>query len=42
MSLMDMQTNISEAMNQNKFSLGVFFDISKAFDTVNHKLLIKN
>ena len=41
MALMDMQTNISEAMNQNKFSLGVFFDISKAFDTVNHKLLIK-
>src|SRR6218665_124985 len=41
MALMDMQTNISEAMNQNKFSLGVFLDISKAFDTVNHKLLIK-
>src|SRR6218665_1514424 len=41
MALMDMQTNISEAMNQNKFSLGVFFDISKAFDTVYHKLLIK-
>jgi len=41
MALMDMQTNISEAMNQNKFSLEVFFDISKAFDTVNHKLLIK-
>ena len=39
MALMDMQTNISEAMNQNKFSLGVFFDIS--FDTVNHKLLIQ-
>jgi len=28
-------------MDQNKFSLGIFFDISKAFDTVNHKLLIK-
>src|SRR6218665_2964250 len=41
MALMDMQTNISEAMNQNKFSLGVFFDISKAFDAGNHKLLIK-
>src|SRR6218665_3850001 len=41
MALMDMQTNIGEAMNQIKFSLGVFFDISKAFDTVNHKLLIK-
>jgi len=40
MALLDLQTNISESINQNKFSLGVFFDISKAFDTVNHGLLI--
>src|SRR6218665_2310329 len=40
MALMDMQTSISDAMNSNKYSLGVFFDISKAFDTVNHALLI--
>ena len=39
-----MQTCISEAMNSNKYSLGVFFDISnsKAFDAVNHSLLINN
>ena len=30
----------SEAMNYNKYSLCVFFDISKAFDTVNHTLRI--
>ena len=40
MALLEMQTCISEAMNYNKYSLGVFFDISKAFDTVNHTLLI--
>ena len=40
MALLEMQTCISEAMNFNKYSLGVFFDISKAFDTVNHTLLI--
>src|SRR6218665_1692660 len=40
MTLLEMQTCISEAMNFNKYSLGVFFDISKAFDTVNHTLLI--
>jgi len=40
MALMDMQTSISDAMNSNKYSLGVFFDISKAFDTVNHALLV--
>ena len=41
MAITDMHTNISEAVNQNKLSLGVFFNISKAFDTVTHKLLMK-
>src|SRR6218665_2411048 len=41
MALIDMQMNVSESMNQSKFSLGVFFYISKAFDTVNHDLLIR-
>src|SRR6218665_1386778 len=40
MALLEMQTCMSEAMTFNKYSLGVFFDISKAFDTVNHTLLI--
>ena len=35
-----MQTCISEAMHFNKYSMGVFFDISKAVDTVNYTLLI--
>ena len=38
MALLEVQTCISEAMNFDKYSLGVFFDISKAFDTVNHTL----
>src|SRR6218665_2399945 len=40
MALLDLQKNISEAMNNNMFSIGVFFDISKAFDTVNHDILL--
>ena len=40
LALLNMQTCISEAMNSNKYSLGVFSDISKAFDAVNHSLLI--
>ena len=34
MALLDMQTSIIEAMDQNKF------DLSKAFDTVDHNILI--
>ena len=40
MALLDMQTSIIEAMDQNKFSLCVFFDLSKAFDTVDHNIII--
>jgi hypothetical protein len=39
MALLDMQTNIVDAMDHNKYSLGIFFDLSKAFDTVNHNIL---
>jgi len=40
MALMDIQCNISEAMNNNHYSIGIFFDLSKAFDTVDHNILI--
>lgn len=39
MALLDMQSNIVDSMDDNKFSLGIFFDLSKAFDTVNHNIL---
>jgi len=32
---------ISNAIDKNDYSVGVFFDLSKAFDTVDHKILIK-
>ena len=40
MAVMEMCDKISEAKEKSHFSMGVFFDLSKAFDTVNHKILI--
>ena len=30
-----------QSFKRNKYTLGVFIDLSKAFDTVNHSVLIK-
>ena len=40
MSLLDIQDQISKAIDNNEFSIGIFLDLAKAFDTVNHKILI--
>src|SRR5688572_25116786 len=40
MALLDVQDKIAGAMDDNKFSLGIFFDLAKAFDTVDHSILI--
>src|SRR6218665_2732970 len=40
MSLINLQDSISTAIDNKEFSLGVFIDITKAFDTVNHSILL--
>jgi len=40
MSLLSMQDEISNAIERNEYSLGIFFDLAKAFDTVNHNILL--
>ena len=38
---MDLTEQIKESIDSKKFGCGVFIDIRKAFDTVNHKILLK-
>ena len=40
MSLLDIQDKITQAMDNNEFSIGIFLDLAKVFDTVDHKILL--
>ncbi len=39
-ALIQLVNYISSALDNKKFALGVFLDLSKAFDTVSHNILI--
>jgi len=41
MSLLNVQEKISQAIDKNEYSIGIFLDLSKAFDTVDHNILFK-
>ena len=41
MALLKLIDDISEEIYNNNFSLGVFIDLSKAFDTINYDILIR-
>ena len=41
-AIIDFVDKITKAIDERKYSVGIFFDLSKAFDTVNHKILVKN
>ena len=41
MALMVMINEISQALNSGEHVVGIFLDFSKAFDTVNHSILLK-
>ena len=40
-AILSILENIRGALDKGNFSCGVFVDLEKAFDTVNHKILLK-
>ena len=40
-TLIDLTETIRKALDDDEFACGVFLDLQKAFDTVNHKILLK-
>ena len=39
-SLMEITEEIKESIDQGNYGCGIFIDLKKAFDTVNHKILL--
>ena len=38
MTILDLVDTISQKIDSKNYSMGIFIDLSKAFDTINHKI----
>ena len=41
MALLNIMDQISIEMDNRKYSIGIFLDLSKAFDTIDYNILLK-
>ena len=39
--LIDFIDKITKAIDEGRYSIGIFLDLSKAFDTIDHKILLR-
>ena len=42
LATMDLVTELLHSVDNNKYTIGMFLDLAKAFDTVNHQILLGN
>ena len=40
LALMDLVDSISKKIDEGNYSIGIFLDLSKAFDTIYHTILL--
>jgi retron-type reverse transcriptase len=41
LAISELTNKITKAIDQGEYTIGIFLDLSKAFDTINHKILIQ-
>ena len=41
-AIVELVDKILNSFSEEKYTLGIFIDLSKAFDTVDHQILLKN
>ena len=41
LSIIELVDKITKVIDKGEYTIGVFLDLAKAFDTINHKILIK-
>ena len=42
MAIIELVDKFTSAVERNKITVGMFLDLSKAFDTINHDILLYN